>query len=181
MSPDIQIVAKGLGGGYQPIGGILIHRRIVEALGTGSGAFLHGQTYQAHPVACAGALAVQRIIRDDDLVANVRAMGAVLERALMERFGNHAHVGDVRGRGLFRALEFVADRGSKRAFAPTLRMAERVKDAALARGLAVYPMAGTIDGTLSEHVIVAPPYIATAADIGAIVGRLGEAVDAAVG
>jgi adenosylmethionine-8-amino-7-oxononanoate aminotransferase len=178
--PDIQIVAKGLGGGYQPIGGILITRRIVDALRAGSGAFLHGQTYQAHPVACAGALAVQRVIRDDGLLANVRAMAPVLEHALTERFGNHAHVGDVRGRGLFWALEFVADRASKRVFDPALRLADRVKDEAMARGLAVYPMAGTIDGARGEHVIVAPPYIATAADIGTIVDRLGAAVDAAL-
>jgi len=179
-TPDIQIVAKGLGGGYQPIGGILIARRIVDAIRGGSGSFLHGQTYQAHPVACAGALAVQRVIRDDNLLANVRDMAPVLEHALTERFGNHAHVGDVRGRGLFWALEFVSDRSSKRAYDPALHMADRVKDAALSRGLAVYPMNGTIDGTLGEHVIVAPPYIATASDIAAIVERLGEAVDAVV-
>ena len=177
-TPDIQIIAKGLGGGYQPIGGILIHRRIVEAIRRGSGAFLHGQTYQAHPVACAAALAVQRIIRDDNLLASVRDGAPVLERALIERFGNHPQVGDVRGRGLFWALEFVTDRASKEVFDPKLRFAERVKEEAIARGLAVYPMNGTIDGTLGEHVIVAPPYIATAADIEAVVQRLGEAVDA---
>ena len=113
ITPDIQVIAKGLGGGYQPIGGILIAGRIVQALADGSGGFLHGQTYQAHPVACAAALEVQRIIRDDNLLANVRAMGRRLETALTERFGNHRHVGDVRGRGLFWALEFVADRASQ--------------------------------------------------------------------
>ena len=141
---------------------------------------MHGHTYQAHPVACAAALEVQRIIREDDLLDNVRVMGARLESALTERFGNHRHVGDIRGRGLFWALEFVADRASKRVFDPALKLNERVKQEALARGVALYPMGGTIDGRQGDHIIVAPPYIATAADIDAIVDRLGGAVDAAM-
>jgi adenosylmethionine-8-amino-7-oxononanoate aminotransferase len=180
VSPDIQVIAKGLGGGYQPIGGILIAGRIVSALSNGSGGFLHGQTYQAHPVACAAALEVQRIIREDDLIANVQTMGRQLETALHDRFGNHRHVGDIRGRGLFWALEFVTDRASKTPFDPALKINERVKAQAIARGLAIYPMGGTIDGKQGDHVIIAPPYIVTAADIYAIVERLGEAVDAAL-
>ncbi len=148
--------------------------------GHGSGAFMHGHTYQAHPVACAAALEVQRIIRGDNLLENVRAMGAKLETALTERFGNHRHVGDIRGRGLFWAIELVADRASKRVFDPGLKLNDRVKREALARGLAVYPMGGTIDGVQGDHVIVAPPYICTAEDIGRIVDRLGAAVDAAL-
>jgi adenosylmethionine-8-amino-7-oxononanoate aminotransferase len=180
ISPDLQIVAKGLGGGYQPIGGVLIHSKIVQAINTGSGGFMHGHTYQAHPVACAAALEVQRIIRDDKLLDNVRAMGSRLESGLIERFGNHRHVGDVRGRGLFWALEFVTDRATKAVFDPRLKINERVKREALSRGLAIYPMGGTIDGKQGDHVIVAPPYIATAADIDTIVDRLGSAVDAAM-
>jgi adenosylmethionine-8-amino-7-oxononanoate aminotransferase len=178
ITPDLQVVAKGLGGGYQPIGGVLISRRIVDAISAHG--FMHGHTYQAHPVACAAALEVQRVIRDDNLLANVRAMGTRLEAALVERFGNHRHVGDVRGRGLFWALEFVTDRASKAVFDPKLKLNERVKREAFARGLAIYPMGGTIDGTRGDHVIVAPPYIATASDIYAIVDRLGAAVDAAM-
>jgi adenosylmethionine-8-amino-7-oxononanoate aminotransferase len=180
IAPDLQVVAKGLGGGYQPIGGVLIGDRIVQAIAAGSGSFMHGHTYQAHPVACAAALEVQRIIRDDGLLANVQAMGARLESALVERFGNHRHVGDIRGRGLFRAIEFVQDRASKQEFDPALKLNERVKREALARELAIYPMGGTIDGRRGDHVLIAPPYIATAADIDAIVARLGDAVDAAV-
>jgi adenosylmethionine-8-amino-7-oxononanoate aminotransferase len=180
ITPDIQVIAKGLGSGYQPIGGLLIAGRIVAALHNGSGGFMHGQTYQAHPVACAAALEVQRIIREDNLLDNVRTMGARLETALTERFGNHRHVGDVRGRGLFWAIELVADRASKRVFDPALKLNERVKREALARGVATYPMGGTIDGFQGDHVIVAPPYIATGADIDTIVDRLGAAVDAAV-
>ncbi len=178
--PDIQIIAKGLGGGYQPIGGILIGDRIVRALQNGSGGFLHGQTYQAHPVACAAALEVQRIIREDNLLQNVQAMGKRLETALVERFGNHRHVGEVRGRGLFWAIELVADRAGKTPFDPAQRMNERVKQQAFARGLSGYPMGGTIDGTRGDHYIVAPPYIVAAAEIDAIVERLGDAVDAAI-
>jgi len=178
--PDIQVIAKGLGGGYQPIGGILIADRVVQALANGSGGFLHGQTYQAHPVACAAALEVQRIIRDEKLVDNVRAMGVKLEQALTERFGNHRHVGDIRGRGLFWAIELVTDRATKAVFDPALKRNERVKAEGIARGVATYPMGGTIDGKQGDHVIVAPPYIVNEADIHAIVERLGDAVDAAL-
>jgi len=181
ITPDIQVIAKGLGGGYQPIGGILIAERIVRALADGSGGFLHGQTYQAHPVACAAALEVQRIIREDGLIANVQAMGRRLELALQDRFGNHRHVGDIRGRGLFWALEFVTDRATKGVFDPALKLNERVMAEAFARGLGTYPMGGTIDGKQGDHVLLAPPYIVTAADIDTIVERLGDAVDAAVG
>jgi len=177
ITPDIQVIAKGLGGGYQPIGGILIADRIVRAVSEGSGGFLHGQTYQAHPVACAAALEVQRIIREDDLITNVKVMGRRLGSALQERFGNHRHVGDIRGRGLFWALEFVTDRATKSVFDPALKVNERVKAETLARGLAIYPMGGTIDGKQGDHVLLAPPYIVTAAEIETIVERLGDALD----
>ena len=180
VAPDLEVVAKGLGGGYQPIGGVLIGRKVVDAIAQGSGSFMHGHTYQAHPVACAAALEVQRIIRGDNLLDNVRATGARLESALVERFGNHRHVGDIRGRGLFWALEFVADRATKQEFDPGLKVNERVKREALARGIAIYPMGGTIDGRRGDHAVIAPPYIATASDIDTIVERLGDAVDAAV-
>jgi adenosylmethionine-8-amino-7-oxononanoate aminotransferase len=178
VSPDLQIVAKGLGGGYQPIGGILVHGRVIEGLSRGSGAFMHGHTYQAHPVACAAALAVQQVMAEEDLLANVQAMGARLEQRLTERFGNHRHIGDIRGRGLFWAVEFVADRASKQVFDPALKVNERVKQEAFARGLACYPMGGTIDGRRGDHAILAPPYIATPEQIDTIVERFGEAVDA---
>jgi adenosylmethionine-8-amino-7-oxononanoate aminotransferase len=180
VAPDIQVIAKGLGGGYQPIGGILIHGRTIAALSVGSGAFAHGHTYLAHATACAAALAVQRVIEEDDLLANVRAMGARLDERLRSRFGNHSHVGDVRGRGLFQAIELVADRDSKTPFDPKLRLHERIKAEAFARGMACYPMGGTIDGRAGDHVLLAPPYIVSAAEIDRIVEILGEAVDAAV-
>ncbi len=180
VTPDIQVIAKGLGGGYQPIGGILANHRVMDALRDGSGALMHGHTYQAHPMAAAAALAVQRVIREERLLDNVQAMGALLEARLVDRLGNHRHVGEIRGRGLFWAAEFVADRGSKAPFDPALKLHDRIKQEAYARDLACYPMAGTIDGRQGDHVLLAPPYIATAADIEAIVARFGDAVDAAI-
>ena len=175
--PDIQVVAKGLGGGYQPIGGILVHGRVVEALRAGSGLHKHGHTYAAHPVACAAALAVQTVIREDGLLTNVVARGAQLEARLRQRFADHPHVGDIRGRGLFWALEFVQDRRSKAPFPASLAVNGRVKSAAFAHGLACYPVGGTADGTEGDHVILAPPYNATAAEIDTIVDRLAAGVD----
>ncbi len=180
ISPDIQVIAKGLGGGYQPIGGILIGKKVVEGFSKGSGAFMHGQTYQAHPVACAAALAVQKVIREDKLLPNVLERGEQLMLGLTERFGNHRHVGDIRGRGLFQAIELVQDRASKAVFDPAKKLNERIKWAAFERGLAIYPMGGTIDGKQGDHVCIAPPYNATAAEIDMIVERLGDAVDAAI-
>jgi adenosylmethionine-8-amino-7-oxononanoate aminotransferase len=177
VTPDIQVIAKGLGGGYQPIGGILIADRIVQALAEGSGGFLHGQTYQAHPVACAAALEVQRIIREDRLLENVQAMGRRLETALTERFGNHRHVGDIRGRGLFQAIELVEDRATRKPFDPTLKLHQKIKAAAFEGGLGCYPSGGTADGKNGDHVLLAPPYICTPQDIDMIVERLGSAVD----
>ncbi|MCU0889064.1 MAG: aspartate aminotransferase family protein [Rubritepida sp.] len=179
VSPDIQVIAKGLGGGYQPIGGILVQGRVIAALHDGSGAFMHGHTYQAHPMACAAAVAVQEVIAGEKLLDNVRAMGATLEAGLIERLGNHAHVGDIRGRGLFWAVELVEDRATKRPFDPALRMNERVKQQAHARGLACYPMGGTIDGKRGDHVILAPPYNVTAAELEMILDRFAAAVEAA--
>jgi adenosylmethionine-8-amino-7-oxononanoate aminotransferase len=132
-----------------------------------------------HPLACAAALAVQKVIRRDDLLANVRRQGAHLARRLGERFGNHPYVGDVRGRGLFQGIELVADRASKAPFDLALKLNARVKREAMARGLLVYPMGGTADGERGDHVLLAPPFIVDAAAVDAIVERLGDAIDAA--
>ena len=179
VTPDLMTVAKGLGGGFAPIGALMIGHEVFAQIAGGSGAFQHGHTYMGHPLACAAALAVQQVIRRDDLLANVRRQGARLARRLGERFGNHAFVGDVRGRGLFQGIELVRDRGTKEPFAPALKMHARVKREAMARGLMVYPMGGTVDGDRGDHVLIAPPFIVDAAAIDTIVERLGEAVDAA--
>jgi adenosylmethionine-8-amino-7-oxononanoate aminotransferase len=179
-APDMVCLAKGLGGGYAPIGALMVTAEIHDTIKRGSGFFMHGHTYQGHALAAAAALAVQRAIRDENLIDNVRAMGDRLAERLTERFGNHRHVGDMRGRGLFRALEFVADRASKEPFAPERRLSQRLKAAGLARGLIVYPMNGTIDGRRGDHVILAPPYNVAPGEIDEIVRRLGDAVDAAL-
>jgi adenosylmethionine-8-amino-7-oxononanoate aminotransferase len=153
---------------------------IFQAFAEGSGFFQHGHTYMGHPMAAAAALAVQEVIRRDHLLANVEAQGERLQRRLEERFGNHAHVGDIRGRGLFRAIELVADRGAKAPFDPAIKLHARIKREAMARGLMVYPMGGTIDGERGDHVLLAPPFIVGGAEVDTIVERLGEAVDAAI-
>ena len=180
ISPDLMAIAKGLGGGYAPIGALLLQGKIFQTLAQGSGAFPHSHTYTGHPLACAAALTVQRVIQRDDLLANVRRQGAHLERRLRERFGNHALVGDVRGRGLLQGLELVADRGTKEPFDPARKLHARVKNEAMARGLMVYPMGGTADGTRGDHVLLAPPFIIDSAAVDTIVERLGDAIDAAV-
>jgi hypothetical protein len=180
VAPDIVAVAKGLGAGYQPIGAVLAHQRIVECLRSGSGMFQHGHTYIGHPVAAAAALAVQQVIERDDLLARVRSRGAVLRRMLGDVFGVHEHVGDIRGRGLLLALEFVRDRETREPFAPERKLHAAIKAEAMARGLLVYPMGGTIDGQHGDHVLLAPPFIATPADLSEIVSRLSDAVEAAL-
>jgi adenosylmethionine-8-amino-7-oxononanoate aminotransferase len=180
IAPDIQAIAKGLGGGYQPIGAMLASARIIDTIRQGSGAFQHGHTYLAHPMACATALEVQRIIAEEKLLDRVTELGSYLEQRLTERFGNHRHVGDIRGRGLFRAIELVADRASREPFDPGLKLNERIKATAFEGGLACYPAGGTADGRRGDHVLLAPPYISTPDDIDMIVERLGAAVDGAL-
>jgi adenosylmethionine-8-amino-7-oxononanoate aminotransferase len=179
VAPDLLVIAKGLGGGYQPIGAVLLAGKIFDAFADGSGFFQHGHTYMGHPMAAAAGLAVQEVIRRDNLLANVKAMGERLDERLRQRFGNHHHVGDIRGRGLFRGVELVLDRATKETFDPKLKLHAQVKREAMARGLMVYPMGGTIDGQRGDHVLLAPPFIVTEADIDRIVEKLGEAVDAA--
>lgn len=170
--PDILTVAKGLGGGYAPIGAVLVSKHIDETIRTGSGTFQHGFTYVGHSVSAAAALAVQRVIREENLLQNVKEKGDYLGRRLRETFGNHPFVGDIRGRGLFWALELVADRGTKTTFSPQLNVNGKIKTAAMEQGLMTYPMGGTSDGLNGDHILLAPPYIATETDIDMIVERL---------
>ncbi|MDA9442455.1 hypothetical protein XH98_25815 [Bradyrhizobium sp. CCBAU 51745] len=177
VAPDIQAIAKGLGGGYQPIGAMLASRAIIDTIRAGSGAFQHGHTYLAHPLACAAALAVQDVIREDNLLEQVKQRGKQLEQRLTERFGNHRHVGDIRGRGLFWAIELVADRAKRTSFDPALKLNHKIKAEAFANGLGCYPGGGTVDGVRGDHVLLAPPYIASADEIDQIVDKLGMSVD----
>ena len=179
VAPDLMTIAKGLGGGYQPIGAVLAQKKIVDAMSAGTGFFQHGHTYLGHPVGCAAALAVQDVIERDGLLARVRERGAALATRLTDGFGDHPHVGDIRGRGLFFGLEIVSDRASKAPFDPALQLHARIKREGMARGLMTYPMGGTIDGRAGDHVLLAPPFIVEEG-IDFIVERLREAIDAAI-
>ncbi len=181
IAPDLLAIAKGLGGGYQAIGAALVGGKIIDAIQKGTGFFQHGHTYLGHPVACAAALAVQDTLQRDNLIANVRLRGAQLAERLVARFGRHPYVGDIRGRGLFWALELVADRATKQPFDPARRIHAQVKALAMARGLCCYPMGGTLDGKRGDHILLAPPFIVTEAQLDAIVERLAGAIDEAIG
>ncbi|HEX5078382.1 MAG TPA: aspartate aminotransferase family protein [Geminicoccaceae bacterium] len=180
VDPDLVTIAKGLGAGYQPIGATLASATICEAIRNGTGFFQHGHTYMAHPVACAAGLAVQEALVEEQLLGRVRSQGAKLESLLHARFDDHPHVGDVRGRGLFMGVELVADRASKRPFDPQLKINAAVKAAAMECGLLCYTMGGTIDGRLGDHLLLAPPFIVTDAELEEIVARLSAAIDAAL-
>ena len=170
--PDIVTIAKGLGGGYQPIGALLTSEKIIAPLRNGTGLFQHGHTYLGHPVAAAAALAVQQVLMRDQLLPKVQAMGGLLMQMLRNRLGAHPHVGDIRGRGLFVGVELVHDRASKQAFDPALKLHAKFKAQAFKNGLLVYPMGGTIDGRSGDHVLLAPPFICGPADLSTIVELL---------
>jgi len=176
--PDIVTLGKGLGAGYQPIGAVLCTSEVYDAVARGSGALKHGQTYNAHPVGCAAALAVQKVIRKEDLLGRVNEAGARLVQLLNARFGNHPNIGDIRGRGLLIAMELVADRQTKAPFDPGLAIHRRAKADAFERGLLIYPSGGTIDGRNGDHILLAPPYNVTDDELDSIVELLAQTVDA---
>lgn len=180
VSPDILCIAKGLGAGYQPIGAMIAATRIHEAIAAGSGFFQHGHTYMGHAMAAAGARAVVDAILNRGLLTQVQDRGARLDQALRAAFGQHPHVGDIRGRGLFRGMEFVADRATKAPFDPALRLHARLKAAAMDAGLICYPMGGTLDGQRGDHVLLAPPFIITKDQIGELVDKLSRALTRAL-
>lgn len=182
VEPDLITIAKGLGAGYQPIGATLISSKLSEAILQGSGSVKHSHTYMGHSAACAGALAVQKVIEEDDLLPQVQARGAYFANLLKERFGQHAHVGDIRGRGLFMGLEFVENRETKEPFAPELNIAGRLKAATFENGLICYPSGGTADGARGDHVLLAPPFIISEPQLEELVDKLdkslGQVMDA---
>ncbi len=181
VTPDIMAIAKGLGAGYQPIGAMLCSDRIYRAIEAGSGFFQHGHTYMGHPVACAASLAVLNALLGRDLVARARRQGERLENALTTAFGQHPHIGNLRGRGLFRGLELVEDRGTKKPFAPQRAIHKAIKHAAFEAGLICYPMGGTIDGVRGDHVLLAPPFIIGDNQIDELVSKLDTALNSVFG
>jgi adenosylmethionine-8-amino-7-oxononanoate aminotransferase len=176
VRPDIITIAKGLGAGYQPIGAMLCTADIYQAIENGSGYFQHGHTYVGHPVACAAANAVITKLTDGGLTQQSAKTGEYLRNALHAEFGQHPHVGDIRGRGMFCGLEFVKDRETKAPFDPDKKLAARLKAKAMENGLICYPMNGTIDGRNGDHVLLAPPFISTEAQIDDLVGRLSDSL-----
>jgi len=178
--PDLLCMAKGLGAGYQPIGAMLASDKIYQTVAQGSGYFLHGHTYMGHPVACAAALAVTRKILDENLLSQVVQRGKYLHATLTDVLGEHPNVGDIRGLGLFQGLELVADRPSKAPLPPSLGTAGKVKKAAFEAGLICYPMAGTIDGVQGDHILLAPPFIISEAQIDELVAKLAQSINEAL-
>ncbi len=180
VSPDMITIAKGLGAGYQPIGALLVQGKIYDAVAAGSGFFQHGHTYMGHAMAAAAANAVLSEIEENALLARVRSQGDKLQAALVAEFGQHSHVGDVRGRGLFRGVELVADRETKKPFDPSRKLHAKIKAAAFEAGLICYPMGGTIDGVNGDHVLLAPAFIIEDAQIDELVSKLSGAIDTAL-
>lgn len=156
--PDIVTIGKGLGGGYVPLAAMLVNKRIVDTLRQGTSVFNHGHTFQAHPTACSAALAVQKIVKRDGLVSRCARIGSKLGQRLRVELGHCKYVGDIRGRGLLWALEFVRDKKTKAPFDTSIKFGTRVQQIAFDLGVAVYPGEGTVDGIVGDHVLLAPPF-----------------------
>lgn len=164
---------------HATISAVLVNDRVIDGLEFGSGTFQHGQTYQCHPLSCATALAVQRVIQEDAMIEKARENGEYLGQLLAEHFSNRPYVGDVRGRGLFCCVEFVADKQSKEPFKPSLNIAKRLRLRGLEPGFDVclFSSSGCADGYKGDHFLLAPPFIATQAELEEIVIRAGKVVD----
>ncbi|KAG9532902.1 PLP-dependent transferase, partial [Aureobasidium melanogenum] len=177
--PDIQTIGKGLGGGYAPIAGVLISRKVTDTLFQGTGAFTHGQTYQGHPVSCRAALEVLRTLRDEKLVQNAAAMGEKLEELLKRFVLPLPYVGNVRGKGLFWGIEFVKDKTTKEPFDPKENVATNIHERGLSNphNITLYPGTGTADGKIGDHILLAPAYNVTAEVIELIVQKTARVIE----
>jgi adenosylmethionine-8-amino-7-oxononanoate aminotransferase len=186
------VTAKGLSSGYAPLGAVIASKKVIDAIASGSGAFLHGFTYNAHPVSLTAGRAVLEHLRSTNLIAAADSSLAGTAathlkqslRSLQHDDQQNAHqrngvIGDIRGLGLLWAVEFVADQKSKRPFAPELNFAARVASTAMARGLLVYPMQGCVDGISGDHLLLAPPAVITKEEITWSVTELRAAVEEA--
>jgi adenosylmethionine-8-amino-7-oxononanoate aminotransferase len=165
VKPDILVTAKGLSSGYAPLGAVIASKKIVDAIAAGSGAFLHGFTYNAHPISLAAGRAVLRHIQAGRLVeaadSSRAGMTASMFKNALENLRNEKSVGDVRGIGLLWGIEFVADKKTKRPFPREQSFSARVGAGAFKRGLLVYPMQGSVDGISGDHLLLAPPAVIT--------------------
>lgn len=175
ITGDLITVAKGLGGGYGPIGAVMVSKKIFTAINKGSGFFQHGHTYMGHALACAASLAVQKEIEKKNLIEKVNKQGERLMSTLEDKFADHPHVGDIRGRGLFIGLEIVKDRAKKTPFTAEENIQTRIKAAAMEDGLMIYAMPGTIDGRKGGHIMLAPPFIINNSQIDELSSKLDSA------
>ncbi len=185
VTPDLLVLGKGLSSGYTPLGAVIAARRVVEAIAKGSGAFVHGFTYNAHPVSVAGGRAALARLRALGLVRQADSnrdgtAGSAL-RATLRQLRALPVVGDVRGLGLLWGVEFVADQPSRTPFPPERGFAAQVSDAAARRGLLVYPMQGCVDGERGDHLLLAPPAVITADEIAWAVEQLTAAIEEVAG
>jgi adenosylmethionine-8-amino-7-oxononanoate aminotransferase len=174
--PDIMAVAKGLAGGYVPLGVTIYHERVAAILDERAGGPMTGHTFTGHTLACAAGVAVQRIVARDSLVERVGQDGPLLLAQLRERLCDLDALGDIRGRGFFIGVEFVADRTSKRPFASSLVLHQRIRARSLQNGLICYPMGGNVDGVAGDTVILAPPYNATPLELDEIADKLNRSI-----
>lgn len=177
--PDICVVGKGLGAGYAPISSVLLKSSLVDSFQKSGKSFAHGQTYMAHPQAAAAGLKVQQVIKQENLVSHVRTMGNYLERRLKERLLPHPNVGDIRGRGLFWAVEFVADKNTKMPFPRSLELHGKMHARGMKKGyeIALFNANGGYDGYSGDHFLICPPFIVTEADIDEIVDRTARVIE----
>jgi adenosylmethionine-8-amino-7-oxononanoate aminotransferase len=173
--PDIMAIAKGLAGGYLPLGAAVYHRKVAEPIFTVHGAALTGHTFSAHTACCAAGVAVQTIIKRDGLVQRVQDNGSKLMQMVRAALHGIDAVGDIRGRGYFIGVEFVADRQTKEPFPAELQLFARIRQAAFDDGLICYPVGGNVDGVSGDIVIVAPPYNATDGELAEITDKFGHA------
>ncbi len=174
IEPDLVTVAKGLAGGYQPLGALIVHRRVYERVTAGNGHFVHGHTYSGHALACAAGLAVQRVLKEEALIERVPALGEQVMAALADALGQHPHVGDIRGMGVLIGVELVESRETRQPFPAARGLARAIKSTAMAEGLICYPGSGTADGVNGDHVLIAPPYNWTSNEVAELADKLGR-------
>jgi adenosylmethionine-8-amino-7-oxononanoate aminotransferase len=180
ITPDIMALAKGLAGGYIPLGATVFKHTVGRSILEAQGGIMTGHTYSGHTAACAAGLAVQRLIERESLVERVRDRGVILQRALRESLGRYEEVGDIRGRGFFIGVELVSDRRTKQPFPADRRVNLEIGRHAFESGLICYPCAGNVGGGLGDTIIIAPPYNATDAELEVLVAKLTLAVEAAL-
>jgi adenosylmethionine-8-amino-7-oxononanoate aminotransferase len=180
IDPDMVCIAKGLGGGYQPIAALVVSKAVHDTIMNGSGFFQHGHTYLGHPVACATALAVLQAFSEDKVLDTVKDKSEYFFKSLHQALGDHPHVGDIRGRGLFLGVELVQDKRKKEPFSPSKKLHSVIKATALRNGLMCYPMGGTIDGKLGDHVLLAPPLVISNQEIDQAVSIFNTSLNQAI-